>query len=204
MEWKNTAVPKRSKLRFIIIIIGIAILCDVLFITIEKYIVVPYVENYYLSYKALGIKQTLDIAQNIQQAQGNKQFASLIMKAGYDSLLHGTGPYTVFVPTDQAYKNLPDETKKYFSNPANEGELRALLQYHIVRGAYPWSSLKDGMTLETIQGEKLHISKKDNYLMINDYSYIQTYDAVSKNGIIHIVTNYIIPPSILGQPEENR
>merc|ERR1719272_1199951 len=45
-----------------------------------------------------------------------------------------TGPYTVFVPTNEAFAKLPKATLKHLLDPRNIGELQDLLEYHIVAG----------------------------------------------------------------------
>lgn len=149
-------------------------------------------------YEDLGMKPTSTVAENILDSAVSTAFAEGISTVGYDTFLNEEGPFTVFVPTDEAYGNLPDETAAALVNPAEEGYFRSVLQYHVVEGRYLEKDLKDGMTLTTIQGEELTVTRKDGNIILNGYAYIQTYDVLSKNGVIHVTTNYVLPPSMVG------
>lgn len=151
------------------------------------------------AYAGIAMRPSWDVADNILAAPDNQTFASLIYHTQLTTFLHGEGPFTVFAPTEQAYKNLQDGTKSYLLDTSNQGELRQTLLYHVVKGRYPYASLKDGMKLTTVAGEELTFSKKDGILLVNNYAYVQTYDVFSTNGVIHIITNYLIPPGMLEQ-----
>lgn len=151
-------------------------------------------------YTKLNMRTDLTVSENILSSPENKIFANAIASAGYTTFLEGEGPFTVFLPTDKAYANLSPETRGALTDPENPGLSRQVLLYHVVKGRYLAADIKEGMTLETVQGELLHFSWKDGYLVINGYSYVEIPNVVSKNGIIHISTNYLLPPSIL---EEN-
>ncbi|MGH7203641.1 MAG: fasciclin domain-containing protein [Candidatus Levyibacteriota bacterium] len=149
--------------------------------------------------KVLNMRPVWDVADNIVSSPTDKIFATSLYNLGYTTFLHGKGPYTVFVPTDKAYRNLPLTTKGLLAKNENSPYIRQVLLYHVVKGLYRYSDLRDGMTLKTVEGENLKFTKKGNYWVINGYSYIQTYDVMSKNGVIHIVTNYLLPPSLVGE-----
>jgi uncharacterized surface protein with fasciclin (FAS1) repeats len=152
----------------------------------------------YQEYEGLGMRPDWDVADNIVSAPGNQIFAGVVYNLEYTTFLHGTGPFTVFVPTDESYKNLPPETKAYLNNIQNQWAIRQVMLYHVVKGRYLYSDFKDGMQLETVQGEKLAFVKKNDYWEINGYAHIQTPDILSKNGVIHVTDNYLLPPSLIG------
>jgi uncharacterized surface protein with fasciclin (FAS1) repeats len=135
-----------------------------------------------------------DIADNIQNGSQDTIFADQIKQVGYYTFLHGKGPFTVFVPNDQAFANLPSQDQDLLHN--DQGSLRQILLYNIVKGTYKASDLKDGMTLQTIQGDDIKVTRKGSTVILNGYSYIQTSDVVATNGVIHMTTNYLIPPSM--------
>ena len=146
------------------------------------------------NYKGLNMSPGWDVANNIQYGSQNTNFAQEMKDSEYYTFLQGKGPYTIFVPTDKAYDNLPAKTKELMDN--DEGSLRQILLYNIVKGSYKLADFRDGMTLTTVQGDTITVTKKGNYWVLNGYSYIETPDAVSKNGVIHMTTNYLIPPSL--------
>lgn len=139
------------------------------------------------------MKPSMDIADNIQYSSTTSKFGMLITSVGYDTFLHDKGPYTVFVPTDEAYAKLSPGFLASIQLPEQEGDLRQTLLYHVVKGQYLFADLKDGMELTTVQGEKIKFTKKGEYWILNDYSYLENYDIKSKNGVIHTINNFLTP-----------
>lgn len=148
-------------------------------------------------YEDLGMRPGWNITENIYGGKNTTKFAARVEIIGSETFLPDDGPYTVFVPTDEAYDNLPAETLAALKGEANRKNLREVLLFHVVHGKYLSSDFKDGMKLTTVQGEKLTITKEDNYWVINGYSYIEMSDIASSNGVIHLATNYLIPESMI-------
>lgn len=146
------------------------------------------------NYTGLNMSPGWNVADNIQYGSQNTNFASEMEDMEYYTFLQGKGPYTIFVPTDKAYDNLPAKTKDLMDN--DDGSLRQILLYNIVKGSYKVSDFRDGMTLTTVQGDDITVTKDGNDWVLDGYAYIETPDAVSKNGVIHMTTNYLIPPSL--------
>lgn len=139
------------------------------------------------------------IADYILRDQDSTVFADAIKTYNYDYDLTEEGPYTVFLPTDEAYKNVPKLTAENYLSYDQEANFKNVLNYHVVRGIYLTSDFKDGMTLDTEQGEKITITRKDNFWILNGYAYIELSDIPATNGVIHKTTNFIFPPSMVSQ-----
>ena len=66
-------------------------------------------------------------------AAGNfTTLVSLVKQAGLAETLSGTGPYTVFAPTDAAFKKVPKKTLKALGK--DKAKLKAVLLYHVASG----------------------------------------------------------------------
>lgn len=150
----------------------------------------------YNEYEGLGMRPELDVADNIAVAPAHQIFASALYDFEYNTFLHGNGPFTVFVPTDAGYNDLSPEMKFFLNDNNNQGYIRQILLYHVVKGRYLAEDLKDGMMLETVQGEKIIVTRVGEQWIINGAALIQTRDAISSNGVIHVISNYLLPPSV--------
>jgi uncharacterized surface protein with fasciclin (FAS1) repeats len=106
--------------------------------------------------------------------------------------LIGRGPYTVFVPTNEAFKILPTITFNALFNDTEK--LRQLVYYHIVQGEYKASELIPGTSLETLQGEEIKIVLSDYEILINEAKFVQA-DIPGENGIGQIIDTVLFPPS---------
>jgi uncharacterized surface protein with fasciclin (FAS1) repeats len=146
-------------------------------------------------YEGTGMHRAWDIADNLNASPIDKTFASYIDNLGYNTFLHDDGPYTVFVPSEQAYAAMQKDTRDYLLAKDHIGDLRQALLYHIVKGAYTYKDLQTGGQVQTLEGEPLVFTQKNGNVLINNYAAIQTYDIYVKNGIIHVISNYLIPPS---------
>src|SRR3954462_4496758 len=76
-----------------------------------------------------------DIVDTAVSAGQFKTLAAAIDAAGLTETLKGSGPFTVFAPTDAAFAKLPAGTVENLLKPENKGQLAAILTYHVVPGA---------------------------------------------------------------------
>ena len=86
-----------------------------------------------------------------------------LKQSGLDSILNETGPYTIFVPTDKAFKSLlvqlggPEKAEEKFKN--NPRLLSGLLLHHVIPGSFEISSLQDEMTGVSLSGTQLRVNQ---------------------------------------------
>jgi uncharacterized surface protein with fasciclin (FAS1) repeats len=122
-----------------------------------------------------------------------------VQAAGLVEALSSPGPFTVFAPTEEAFKSLPAGTLDGLL--ADTQKLGSVLKYHVVSGKYGsrdlLSSLKKSKTLNvhTLQGEQVKISSVGlikKYLRINQANIVST-DIQASNGVIHVIDKVIIP-----------
>lgn len=152
-------------------------------------------------YKATGMRPQWNVADNIVRASQSQIFATAVYNLGYTKFLSGEGPYTVFVPLDRSYNDLTQELKYLLADTKNEGSIRQTILYHVVPGRYILSDLQDGTVLTTVQGEQIYVTRYNGQIILNGSSYIEIYDIEAKNGIIHQVDGYLIPPSMYGNAQ---
>ena len=133
-----------------------------------------------------------DIVQTAISAGNFTTLATALTEAGLVDALKGDGPFTVFAPTDEAFKNLP---KGALDNLLKDKEaLKNVLLYHVVSGNV---SSKDVVKLDkatTLNGSDLKIMTKNGKVMINDADVIGA-DVEASNGIIHVIDKVLLPPT---------
>ncbi len=137
--------------------------------------------------------------QNIVQiAVGNPNFSTLVTAltaVELVSTLEGTGPFTVFAPTNDAFANLPLGIVQYLLS--DKVALSEVLTYHVVSGKSMSSDLSNNQTLTTLLGETLTVQLGDN-VMINDAK-VTTANIEATNGVIHIIDKVLVPQSVLNR-----
>lgn len=109
-----------------------------------------------------------------------------IEAAGLGEALSGTGPFTVFAPSDLAFGKLEVGRIEDLLKPQNKVKLTALLQHHVVAGRISFKDLKDGAKLTTLSGTELLVQVRDGKVTV-DGSVIQNRDVASFNGVVHSI-----------------
>jgi uncharacterized surface protein with fasciclin (FAS1) repeats len=130
-------------------------------------------------------------------AAGNADFStlvSLVTSAGLAPTLSGTGPFTVFAPTDAAFKTVPAATlQKLQADPT--GALAGVLKLHVISGKVLAADAAklDGKCVDTLGG-KVKIAKVGSDLTIGGAKIVKT-DIEGSNGVIHVLDGVITAPT---------
>ena len=120
--------------------------------------------------------------------QTNRLFSKALQESGLWQDLEEEGPFTIFVPVDQALENLSGVSFEELSPEA----LRQLVSSHIVRGKFFSRDLMDRETVETINGRILQVELTNGKLRINQ-SRLLLKDTEARNGVIHYIYPVIAP-----------
>jgi uncharacterized surface protein with fasciclin (FAS1) repeats len=137
--------------------------------------------------------QTKDIVETAVAAGSFNTLAAALKAAGLVETLKGKGPFTVFAPTDEAFKKLPAGTLESLLKPENKAKLTAILTYHVVGGKVMAKDAKPGK-VKTVEGSEAEIMAHGNGLMIGAANIVKT-DIVASNGVIHVIDAVILPPA---------
>lgn len=106
----------------------------------------------------------------------------------------GSGPFTVFAPTDAAFAKLPAGTLQNLLKPENKAKLTAILTYHVVPGAVTAEQVTKLSEAKTVNGAVLKVSLRDGKVMINDADVVKP-DIETSNGVIHVIDAVLLPPT---------
>ncbi|MGZ5437860.1 MAG: fasciclin domain-containing protein [Pyrinomonadaceae bacterium] len=139
-------------------------------------------------------KHSEDIVDTAIGAGQFKTLTAALEAAGLVDALKGSGPFTVFAPTDEAFAKLPAGTVDSLLKPENKEKLKAILLYHVVPGKVPASKVLNlnGRSVKTLQGGAIKVRTKHG-VKVNDAKVITT-DVNASNGVIHAIDTVLIPP----------
>jgi transforming growth factor-beta-induced protein len=149
--------------------------------------------------------------QNIVQvASSNADFSILVQaldKAGLVSTLEGSGPFTVFAPTNEAFTALFTQLGVSGINDLSAEALKPILLNHVISGNVKAADIATGYA-ETFNNTapggnkvKLFISKGSDVKV--DESTVITADVMASNGVIHAIDKVILPPSVVSHAINN-
>jgi len=131
----------------------------------------------------------------VETAVADGRFTTLVaavQAAKLDGALSGPGPFTVFAPTDDAFKNLPPGTvESLLKQP--EGQLKQILLYHVVDGKVMAADVVKLSSAKTLQGSNVNITVTNSVVKINDAT-VKITDIQTKNGVIHVIDKVLLPP----------
>ena len=106
------------------------------------------------------------------------------MASGLNKTLSGTGPFTIFAPSDKAFDSLDKAVVEDLLNPDNKTRLVDVLNVYVVAGKIRLKDLKDGERLKTVNGKELHIKVKEGVVTV-DGAAIQGHEIQASNGSLY-------------------
>ena len=139
-------------------------------------------------------------------AQGNPDLSTLVSAvtaAGLAETLSGTGPFTVFAPTNAAFGKVDKATLDTLMKPESKAALGGILKYHVVAGNVKAADLakliKDGggtATVKTLGGD-LKASMDGTKVILTDAkggkSTVTAADIAASNGVVHTIDTVVMP-----------
>lgn len=135
----------------------------------------------------------------VEVAASNNNFSTLVsavQTAGLVPTLSGTGPFTVFAPTNDAFNRFLTENGLTANELLASDGLSETLTYHVVGASVPSSAVTAGK-VTTVSGDPFYVSiAPNNEIWINGNTRITATDVQASNGIIHVLDNVITPPTL--------
>lgn len=153
----------------------------------------------------MAMMASKDIVDNAVNSADHTTLVAAVKAAALVDTLKGKGPFTVFAPTNDAFRDLPEGTVDMLLKTENKDTLVKVLTYHVVAGQMDSKAIKraikagGGMAmLTTVSGGKLMASMNGptNIVLTDEkggVSHISTYDVYQSNGVIHVVDHVLMP-----------
>jgi len=138
----------------------------------------------------LAVNDIVDVAVN---SGVHETLVTALTEADLVSILQSDGPFTVFAPVDTAFVDLPEGTLDNLLAQESKADLKDILTYHVVPGAYMASDITDGLMLETVQGQSLEFTINDGVVSINGMPTLLMTDIATSNGIVHVIDDVLMP-----------
>jgi len=129
----------------------------------------------------------------VEIAASNPDFSILVetvTKANLVEALSADGPYTVFAPTNDAFKDLFKQLGVSGVKDLTSEQLTPILKYHVVSGKVMSSDLSN-TSVATLNGKKIKVNLS-NGVMINDSKVVKA-DITGSNGVVHVIDKVLIP-----------
>src|SRR6185437_11950663 len=145
-----------------------------------------------------------NIVQNAVHSKDHTTLVAAVKAAGLVPTLESPGPFTVFAPTNEAFKKLPAGTVQTLLKPENKDKLKSILTYHVVPGRLTTRDLREKIKagggkaeLKTAEGEPLTVTEKNGKLWLTDAkgdtAEITISNVMQSNGVIQVINTVMLP-----------
>jgi len=141
-----------------------------------------------VSFCLVSAANAKDIVDTAVSAGNFNTLAAALEAAGLVDTLKGSGPFTVFAPTDAAFAKIPQQDLDALL--ADKAKLAAVLTYHVVPGKVMSKDVKAGM-VKTVEGSSLTVSTMGGVKV--DNANVTAVDIVADNGVIHVIDTVVLP-----------
>jgi uncharacterized surface protein with fasciclin (FAS1) repeats len=134
----------------------------------------------------------------VAEAEGDLgTFLAALDAAGIMEDFHGEGPFTMFVPTDEAFAAYLEQNDMSQEDAFAGAEmLQSILGYHVVTMTEDSEMVMgmDGQTFTTLNGAPLEVSVDGDTVMVGEATILR-YDIVASNGVVHVIDTVLTPPA---------
>ncbi|CAJ0684347.1 fasciclin domain-containing protein [Ralstonia holmesii] len=145
-----------------------------------------------------------NIIQNAVNSKDHTTLVAAVKAGGLVETLSGTGPFTVFAPTNEAFAALPSGTVDQLLKPESKPTLVKVLTYHVVPGRLTAQDLMKAVAdgggkamLKTVEGDPLTVMQKGDRLTVTDdkggVAVVTIGNVYQSNGVIHVVDKVLMP-----------
>jgi len=151
---------------------------------------------------------TVELGTIIEVAKADGHFTTLLAaldKADLTDTLNGTGPFTVFAPTDEAFQALLTATNMTAGDLLDNPDLAKILEYHVVKGKFAVEDIQalhnpnstDALLIPTLDDDKFLTIRfgDDGTITINDTAKLTLTNIQASNGVIHVIDAMLMPPT---------
>lgn len=142
--------------------------------------------------KSTNSHPTKNIVETAVEAGSFTTLAAGLKAAGLLDTLTGKGPFTVFAPSDEAFKKLPPGSLEALLK--DTAKLKTVLTYHVASGHLLAKDLKAG-ELKTVEGTPVHVTVTGSKVQVNE-SHVTKADILASNGVIHVLDTVMLPKNV--------
>merc|ERR1711957_703999 len=146
----------------------------------------------------LAGQSNVNIAKLAESTPDLSILVSALVAADLVDTLSSPGPFTVFAPTDEAFRALPPGTFDNLMKPENKKQLVDLLTYHVVPHEYRLRGIGTKL-LQTVEGKEVRVQKgfknHQAFIIVNGDASAVSLDNLATNGVVHIIDKVLTVPS---------
>jgi len=125
-------------------------------------------------------------------SRGFSDLVALLRRAELVETLSGSGPFTIFAPTDGAFAKVDLGVLECLQEPLYAKALSAILKYHVTNGEVASGDLQNEQKVTTLEGSNVTVTIMGSTVMINTAT-VTIPDVPAINGFFHEIDEVLIP-----------
>ena len=133
----------------------------------------------------------ISVADTIAADPALSTLSGLVQSAGLTDTLKSAGPFTVFAPTNDAFKAVPAKTLEALGKDA--AALKGVLTYHVLASKVMAADVKNGK-VKTVNGADLELSKAGDFVTVGESAIVSRANVIASNGVVHVIDAVQLPP----------
>ena len=137
------------------------------------------------------VSAPVSVADTIAADPALSTLNGLIQTAGLTDTLKGAGPFTVFAPTNEAFKAVPAKTMESLGK--DPVALKGVLTYHVLASKALAADVKNGK-VKTVNGADIELNKAGDFVTIGEGAIVTKADVAASNGVVHVIDTVLLPP----------
>jgi len=137
------------------------------------------------------VSTPVSVADTIANTPSLSTLNSLVTSTGLGETLKGAGPFTVFAPSNDAFKAVPAKTMEALAK--DPAALKNVLTFHVLPAKTMAAAVKNSKA-KTVNGAEVELSKAGDMVTIESAVVTQA-DLEATNGVVHIIDTVLIPPA---------
>ena len=138
-----------------------------------------------------SLSSPVSVADTIAADPSLSTLNGLVRSAGLTETLKSAGPFTVFAPTNDAFKAVPAKTLEALGKDAVA--LRGVLTYHVLASKVMAADVKNGK-VKTVNGADLELSKAGDFVTVGESAIVSKANVIASNGVVHVIDAVQLPP----------
>jgi uncharacterized surface protein with fasciclin (FAS1) repeats len=137
------------------------------------------------------VSAPVSVTDTIAKTPSLSTLSGLIASAGLGDSLKAAGPFTVFAPSNEAFKAVPAKTMEDLGH--HPDKLKDLLTYHVIAGKSMAADIKNSKAT-SLNGAHLELSKAGEFVTVES-AFVTSADIAASNGVVHIIDTVLVPPA---------
>jgi len=133
------------------------------------------------------VQETRTIAAELASEEGFATLNAAIQASGLNEALDGEGPFTIFAPSEEAFKKVGADTLEDLLKEENKEKLIALLKAHVASGDWTAEKISDVSEIPTVDGGSLTVTRQEEKLMVGSATIDHEKSVKCENGLIHCI-----------------